>query len=104
MNTNDVPIGFKNTDLGLIPDEWDFHKISDLMIKIRSGGTPKRSTSEYWKGIIPFALIEDLTKNDIFIDSISETITESGLKNSSAWIVPDNSILLSMMLLLVRST
>lgn len=86
---------FKDSPLGRIPEEWVVVELGGVAKKLKSGGTPSRDILDYWDGDIPFALIEDLTKNK-YLDSTNETITEKGLKKSSAWIVPKNSILLSM--------
>ena len=58
------------------------------------GGTPSTTNSEYYiDGKIPFAKIEDLTQRYLF--STKSFITEKGLQNSSAWLIPPNSIIFS---------
>ncbi|WP_237185632.1 restriction endonuclease subunit S [Rothia nasimurium] len=59
-----------------------------------SGGTPKRSVSEYFGGNIPWLSISDL--NDGIVSVSKENITEAGLANSSAKLVPAGSILVAM--------
>ncbi len=59
-----------------------------------SGGTPSRSKSEYYGGNIPW--IKSGEVNDRFISNVEESITQLGLDNSSAKIVPSNSILVAM--------
>ncbi|MBO8140222.1 MAG: restriction endonuclease subunit S [Thermosipho sp. (in: Bacteria)] len=88
--------GMKETEIGLIPEDWEVVKIKDVSEKLKAGGTPKRSVKEYWNGDIPFALIEDLTSCGLYLKKTKETITQDGLNNSNAWIVPPNSLLLSM--------
>jgi len=78
-----------------LPEGWKRVKLGEVCKKLKAGGTPARDTPIYWGGNIPFALVEDLTINK-YLTSASETITEKGLKNSSAWMVPKNSILLSI--------
>ncbi|MCX6697058.1 MAG: restriction endonuclease subunit S [Methanoregula sp.] len=92
----DIPEGYKVTELGVLPEEWQIVTITDIAEKMRAGGTPSRKKPEYWGGDIPFVLIEDMTAINLFIDKTKETINENGLQNSSAWIVPQNSLLLSM--------
>ena len=63
--------------------------------EIRSGGTPKRSVPEYWKGgSIPWVKIGDISGK--YIDSTEEYITEAGLKNSAARILEPGVILFSI--------
>ena len=58
------------------------------------GGTPSTSDSEnYENGKIPFIKIDDL--NQHYLNFAKYFITEKGLKKSSAWIVPENSIIYS---------
>lgn len=94
---NDTPNGFKKTEIGIIPEDWEVVKVKDVAKKMKAGGTPRKSVKEYWEnGKIPFVLIEDMTKNNLYIYDTKERITTKGLDNSSAWIVPPNSLLLSM--------
>jgi type I restriction enzyme S subunit len=87
---------FKETEIGLIPEDWEVVRLGEVAEKMKAGGTPKRSEKRFWDGSIPFILIEDLTKNNLYIKDAREYITEEGLENSNAWIVPENSLLLSM--------
>ena len=60
-----------------------------------SGGTPDRKKSEYWaNGDIPWVKTTEL-QNDI-IRRTEECISEKGLNNSSAKIVPPETILIAM--------
>ena len=66
----------------------------DIYVKAAEGGTPSTTDSSYYiDGNIPFAKIEDL--NSQYLNSTNCYITEKGLKSSSAWIVPIDSILFS---------
>ena len=80
-----------------IPEEWEIKSIKDVVKKIKAGGTPKTSVREYYEnGTIPFVKIEDLTESEKYLKKTKIFITESGLKNSNAWIVPENSLLFAM--------
>jgi len=92
----DVPKGYKMTDLGPLPKEWDVCPVSELVDEARAGGTPLRSRPEYWDGDVPFALIEDLSGSSLFMRRTTRTITHLGLANSSAWVVPRGWVLVSM--------
>lgn len=70
--------------------------LSRLATRIKSGGTPRRAVPNYWAGSIPFVKIQDITRSSGEIHETEETISEAGLNNSSAWLVPPNSVLLSM--------
>lgn len=59
-----------------------------------SGGTPLSSSPDFYNGTIPWLIIEDL--NDHYVSKSEKTITELGLKNSSAKLVPANTLLIAM--------
>jgi len=87
---------FKDTGIGKIPKEWDVVKLDEVCMKIKAGGTPLTSRKEYYNGNIPFVKIEDMTSSYKYLKSTSATITEAGLKNSNAWLVPVKSLLVAM--------
>jgi type I restriction enzyme, S subunit len=59
-----------------------------------SGGTPQARNPAYYGGDIPWAVIGDL--NDGIVRETKTAITETGLENSSAKVVPSGTILLAM--------
>lgn len=76
-----------------IPNGWVKTTLGEVA-KWSSGGTPSRSRQEYYNGEIPWIKTGDL--NDSILTEVSESITELGLKNSSAKIFPKGSIGLAM--------
>lgn len=91
--------GYKMTELGELPDEWEIVKLSDerLIQKMKAGGTPLSSLENYYKnGSIPFVKIEDMTRSGKYLFKTEFKITHEGLKNCSAWLVPKDSIIYSM--------
>ena len=82
------------SEIGEIPSGWEQLKIKNLY-KTTSGGTPSRSKIEYYEnGKIDWIKSKELN-NSLFIDS-EEKINKLGLKNSSAKLVPKNTILIAM--------
>ncbi len=73
--------------------DWEKDKISKIA-EVSSGGTPNRSKDEYWNGKIPWVSTTLIDFN--LINSTNEYITEEGLKNSSAKIFPEGTILIAM--------
>jgi type I restriction enzyme M protein len=78
----------------------DFQLVSlsdESIFKVVSGGTPSSENEEFWNGEVYWATLIDLPATD-YISTIFSTerkITEKGLKNSSAKLLPINSILIS---------
>lgn len=75
--------------------DWRKVKLGEVA-EIMGGGTPKREVSEYWNGVIPWATPTDITKNKTNeIAQTTEYITENGLSQSSAKLVPAGSVLMT---------
>jgi len=86
---------FKRTPAGEIPVDWGASFLADVA-DILGGGTPDRLNPEYWKGTIPWATPTDITGT--FGNTISKTkemISELGLKNSAAKLMPPGSVLMT---------
>ncbi len=79
-----------------VPVNWAERQVSDL-VRIVSGGTPDRNNSSYWRdGDIPWITPTDLTANNSkYIRNGAEHISEIGLTNSNARLVPIGSIVFS---------
>ena len=73
--------------------EWETKSINDLADVI-GGGTPDTTVKSYWDGGIQWFTPSEIGKNK-FVDASLRTITEDGLNNSSAKLLPPNTILLS---------
>ena len=76
-----------------IPDSWCWVRLSSLS-SISAGGTPERGNPNYWaNGTIPWLKISDITSSKKFVNSCTEYITDEGMQNSSAKILPKGTIL-----------
>lgn len=70
-------------------------KLKDVTTII-SGGTPSTKKEEYWNGCISWITPKDLAGyNKMYISKGERNITDSGLKNSSANLIPKGSVLFS---------
>ena len=79
-----------------IPAKWKWVRLRSVG-KIIGGGTPKTNVLEYWEnGKIPWYTPADLGKVvGIYAENSARKITPKGLANSSAKIMPANSVLFS---------
>ena len=76
-------------------DGWQYYKVSDFA-EVIGGGTPKTNVVEYWNGNIPWITPKDLSGNQSrWISHGERNISVEGLKNSSARLVPANTVLLT---------
>jgi type I restriction enzyme S subunit len=76
------------------PADWTRLAISDVCLRFTSGGTPSRKLPEYFTGSIPWVKTQELT--DCVLRDSEEHITESAIANSSAKLLPANTILMAM--------
>ena len=79
----------------MLPNGWKKVKLGDVA-KVTSGGTPLRTQSEYWNGNIPWVKTAQIQNGHISKDQVDEYITELGVKESSAKIVPKGTLLMAM--------
>lgn len=73
--------------------KWKHFSLKQLA-SIVSGGTPDTKKKEYWGGNIDWVTPTDITalKGQRFIVHTERRITDAGLKNSSATLIPKNSV------------
>lgn len=72
-------------------DEWEEKAISEIATVV-GGGTPSTSKPEYWNGNINWYTPKEIQDN-IFASKSERKITELGLNNSSAKMLPVNTLL-----------
>ena len=76
----------------LFVHSWEQRKFEDLYNYASEGGTPDTNNSSFYEnGDVPFVKIED-TENK-YIDSTKSYITQEGLSHSSAWLIPESSVI-----------
>lgn len=59
--------------------------------KVHGGGTPSKQKSEYWNGTIPWITAKEMKQLELSDSELK--ITEKGLSESSAKLIPENSLL-----------
>ncbi|PWA10637.1 restriction endonuclease subunit S [Flavobacterium laiguense] len=78
-----------------IPEGWELKSVKDFSSEMKSGSTPRRDENEYWNSKdYPWLKTGEL-KNSVVIDA-EEYISKKGLKESSAKLLPVNSVLIAM--------
>ena len=74
---------------------WSIRTIGEIS-EVVNGGTPKTGVQEYWDGAHQWITPAEMGKrHSPFIAETERTVTDSGLKNSSAKLLPQNSVILS---------
>lgn len=86
---------FKKTEIGQIPVDWEITSIEDVA-EIIGGSRPSTKIKEFWDGEIPWAVPTDITSlSGNEINKTERTISEKGLKNCAAKLLPAGSILMT---------
>lgn len=87
--------------LGDVPAQWDVRKLHSLA-RLESGHTPSRQRPEYWieeACVIPWFTLADVgflrDDRNTVIESTSQKISQVGIENSSARLLPPGTVLLS---------
>ena len=84
-----------NIDKENLPEGWRMGTIGEFCKEMKSGGTPSRSHNEYWdKKDYPWLKTGEVQNNVII--NVEEYISEEGMKNSSAKIIPRGSVIMAM--------
>ncbi len=84
-----------NIDKQNLPQGWRLGTIGDFCKEMKSGGTPNRNHNEFWnKKDYPWLKTGEVQNNVIF--DTEEYISQAGLDNSSAKLIPRGSVIMAM--------
>ncbi len=76
-------------------ERWEIKPLGEVS-QIVNGGTPDTKVKQFWDGEHLWITPKDMGRLDsIFVDNTERKITSAGLKNSSAKVLPVNSVILS---------
>jgi len=71
-------------------NDWTRKRLGDACRSV-GGGTPSRSQPKYWNGKIPWASVKDFKDDSILLSETQEHITQDGLENSPATLLPKDT-------------
>jgi type I restriction enzyme, S subunit len=90
----EVSKGYKQTEMGPIPNDWDVREFVEVIDGFTSGQTPYRGVASYYKGRIPWITSGELNYN-IITDTI-EKITPEGVKDANLKMIPAGTFLFAI--------
>ena len=97
MNNGQLKTGYKQTEVGVIPEEWEVKAIGDLGSIVRGGSPRPAGDSRYFNGtFIPWVTVAALTNIPDNQLSVTETVgclTEEGAKHSRT--LDENTIIIA---------
>lgn len=79
-----------------VPEGWECKALADVA-RVTSGGTPSRNNLAYWENRdIPWIRTTEVQNCYIYQQDVVEYISKEGMDNSSAKLLPVNTILMAM--------
>ena len=100
----DWRLGRVASNVTQIPESWDLVPILSVA-KLESGHTPSRRKPEYWNGSVPWISLHDTASLDgPEIVNTKQSISELGLRNSSARLLPRGTVVFSRTATVGKST
>ena len=78
-----------------LPEGWRMGTIGGYCKEMKSGGTPNRNHNEYWD-VNDYPWLKSGEVHNNVIINVEESISKAGLKNSSAKMIPEGSVIMAM--------
>lgn len=85
--------GYKPSELGEIPEDWEVVALGYVVERFAGGGTPSRGRTEYWGGEIPWVTVKDFSTFSPV--SAQESITKQGLNSSASNLIARGTLITS---------
>lgn len=89
-----VPAGYKQTEVGVIPEDWEVFNLQDVA-SFGGGTTPARKFYERYFASGKHPWVKTLDLNNGFIWSTEESVTEAALQETSLKKHPSGSVLVA---------
>ncbi len=80
----EMKVGYKQTDIGVIPEDWDTPFMGDLA-QIQRGASPRPISSPIWfddKSSVGWLRISDVSKSKKYLKETTQHLSEAGIANS----------------------
>jgi len=94
--SHDCPPGYKRTEVGVIPEDWEAIKMGDIA-KIQRGASPRPIDSPIWferNSTVGWLRISDVTKTRKYLTETTQSLSELGIANSR--FVPKGNLVMSI--------
>jgi type I restriction enzyme S subunit len=84
---------FKQTEIGMIPEDWEVKKIEEIG-KVITGKTPPTNIKEYFGKDYPFVKIPDLGRS-VYVETSEGMLSEKGAEYINSLRLPRDSVMFS---------
>lgn len=86
-------VAMVESEMGPVPDGWEVGSFADI-VEVRSGGTPRTTTPEYWSGTIPFFTPRDVPLASYVLDT-EKQISDLGLRACNSRLYPKDTVFIT---------
>lgn len=89
--------GYKHSDIGVIPDDWDAVPLSQTAKRITRGASPRPIDSPVWfdsRSSVGWVRISDVTRSGRYLKETTQRLSEEGIRRSRP--VPSGSLIMSI--------
>lgn len=89
--------GYKHSDVGVIPDDWDAVPLSQTAKRITRGASPRPIDSPVWfdsRSSVGWVRISDVTRSGRYLTETTQRLSEEGIRRSLP--VPSGSLIMSI--------
>lgn len=93
ISNGDIPRGYKKTNSGIIPINWDDTLLGKRMRIFRGASPRPKGDPKYYGGNVPRLMIQDVTRDGKYTYPCIDSLTEEGAKKSR--LLPKGSVVLS---------
>jgi len=92
---SDEPLrpGYKRTEVGVIPQDWEVRTLGAISTRFLNGGTPSTKVPEFWNGDIPWITGADVINQKI--QEIRRHITKNAVHNSATNVISQGNLLVA---------
>ena len=74
--------GYKQTEMGVIPDEWKVKSLGSIGHVIRGSSPRPKGDKRFYGGSVPRLMVEDVTRDRKFVTPAIDFLTVEGAKHS----------------------
>ena len=82
MVTSSIKRLYKQTEVGVIPNDWNVAKLGELGRIIRGASPRPQGDRRYYGGYIPRLMVEDVTRDGKYVTPRVDFLTDEGAKLS----------------------
>lgn len=85
---------YKQTEFGMIPEDWQESNLSEVLKDFTTGATPYRGVKDFYSGNIPWVSSGELNYN--YIKDTNEHITEDARQKTNLKLYPSGTFLMAI--------